>query len=189
MKRFTVIFSIFVVGVMLLAACATATPQIVEVTREVEKEVKVTEVVKEEVEVTKVVKEEVEVTTVVEVEKEFVPLFWDAEKGECAKTVKLTIATHGDHQSRNQDALFGCGVLQNQWEQLQPCVEVETQRVPQGTSPNIAVERWTAGTHADVVFTWVDAQVAGTENGWVLPLEEYFTQKNPYSNNDTWYED
>jgi ABC-type glycerol-3-phosphate transport system substrate-binding protein len=189
MKRFTVIFSVFVIGVMILAACATPTPQIVEVTVEVEKEVKVTEIVKEEVEVTKVVKEEVEVTTVVEVEKEFVPLFWDEAAGKCAKTVKLTIATHGDHQSRNQDALFGCGVLQNQWEQLQPCVEVETQRVPQGTSPNIAVERWTAGTHADVVFTWVGAQQAGTENKWVLPLEEYFDDKNPYSPNATWYED
>ena len=189
MKRLMVIFSVFVVGVMILAACATPTPQIVEVTREVEKEVKVTEIVKEEVEVTKVVKEEVEVTKVVEVEKKFTPLFWDEEKGACAKTVKLTIATHGDHQSRNQDALFGCGVLQNQWEQLQPCVEVETQRVPQGVSPNIAVERWTAGTHADVVFTWVNAQQAGTENKWVLPLEEYFDDKNPYSDNATWYED
>jgi hypothetical protein len=80
-------------------------------------------------------------------------------------------------------------VLQNQWEQLQPCVQVETIRIPQGTSPSINVDRWTAGTNADVVFTWVDPQVAGAENKWVLPLEEYFKQKNPYSDSATWYED
>jgi ABC-type glycerol-3-phosphate transport system substrate-binding protein len=40
-----------------------------------------------------------------------------------------------------------------------------------------------------VVFTWVNPQQAGTENKWVLPLEEYFDDKNPYSENATWYED
>ena len=197
MKRHATALSVLAAVVMLVAACATPTPQIIEkiFENEVTTVVEVEKVVKETVEVE--VEKEVEVTTVVEkvvkevveVEKEVVPLFWDEEAGQCSKTVKLTIATHGDHQSRNQDALFGCGVLQNEWELLQPCIEVETQRVPQGTSPNIAVERWTAGTHADVVFTWVNAQQAGAENGWVLPLEEHFDLKNPYSDNETWYED
>jgi len=184
MKKVSLLISIVVVLAFILGACGTpATPQTIEkiVTVEVEK------VVTEQVEVVKEV--EKVVTQEVVVEKKVNPLFWDEAKGECAKTVKLTIATHGDHQSRNQDALFGVGVLQNEWEALQPCVVVETQRVPQGTSPNIAVERWTAGTHADLVFTWVNAQQAGTENKWVLPLEEYFQQKNPYSDNATWYED
>ena len=197
-KKLWLLCAVLLIGALVLGACQPKTV-LVETEKIVEKEV--TKVVKEtvevevekEVEVTKVVekvvKETVEVEVEVEVEKEQLPLFWDEEAGQCAKTVKLTIATHGDHQSRNQDALFGCGVLQNEWERLQPCVEVETQRVPQGTSPNIAVERWTAGTHADVVFTWVNAQVAGTENKWVIPLEEFFDLKSPYSPNETWYED
>jgi hypothetical protein len=185
MKRTLSILSLLIVVAMVAGACSTPTPETIIQTVEVEKLVEVVETV----EVEKIV--EVETTVEVEtiVEKEMMPLFWDEAADACAKTVKLTVATHGDHQSRNQDALFGVGVLQNEWEALQPCVEVETQRVPQGTSPNIAVERWTAGTHADVVFTWVNAQTAGTENGWVLPLEEYFDDKNPYSPNDTWYED
>ncbi|MCU0489215.1 MAG: hypothetical protein MUE67_09710 [Anaerolineales bacterium] len=182
MKRVSVLLSVILIAAFLLAACGpTPTPQVIEKTVEV--------IVTQEVEVEKVVEKEVVVTQEVIVEKKQLPLFWDEASGACAKTVKLTIATHGDHQSRNQDALFGVGVLQNEWEALQPCVEVETQRVPQGTSPNIAVERWTAGTHADVVFTWVNAQQAGTENQWVIPLEEYFDMKNPYSDNATWYED
>jgi len=177
--------AVIAVAVLLgtLASCATPTPEIIE--KIVTQEVRVTEVV----EVEKIVETTVEVEVPAEAEQAWTPLFWDAEAEACSKTVKLTIATHGDHQSRNQDALFGCGILQNEWELKQPCVEVETQRVPQGTSPNIAVERWTAGTHADVVFTWVNAQQAGAENQWVLPLEEYFDLKNPYSSNETWYED
>ncbi len=184
MKRLSTILSILVVGVMLLTACGTGetpTPEVITVIETVEVE----KVVEKEV----VVTQEVEVIKEVQVDTTVKPLFWDEATGACSKTVKLSIATHGDHQSRNQDALFGVGVLQNEWEALQPCVEVETQRVPQGTSPNIAIERWTAGTHADVVFTWVNAQQAGTENGWVLPLETYFDLKNPYSPNATWYED
>jgi hypothetical protein len=62
----------------------------------------------------------------------------------------------------------------NEWQAIQPCVEMEVQTMRRGTSPSVSVERWTAGTHADLVFTWVDAQTAGTENKWVIPLEEYF---------------
>ncbi len=187
MKRSVILLTLLMVGVMVITSCATPTPQTIIQTVEVEKKVEVTK----QVEVTKVVEKEVpkEVIKTVEVQTKIKPLFWDDAKNACAKKVKLTINTHGDHQSRNQDALFGCGVLQNQWEQLQPCVEVETIRIPQGTSPSINVERWTAGTNADVVFTWVNAQQAGTENKWVLPLEDYFKQKNPYSDNATWYED
>jgi len=185
MKRSAVILCLLLVGFMIFTSCATPTPAVVEVikTVEVEKVVKETQVV----EVEKVVKE----TQVVEVqvEKKAMPMFWDEATGACAKTVKLSINTHGDHQSRNQDALFGVGVLQNEWEQLQPCVAVETIRIPQGTSPIINEERWLAGTNADVVFTWVTAQKSGTENKWVLPLEDFFKQKNPYSDNATWYED
>ncbi|MGC9347848.1 MAG: ABC transporter substrate-binding protein [Anaerolineae bacterium] len=170
---------------LVLGGCQTPTPEVIEkiVEVEVEKTVEVEKIVEVEVEKT------VEVETVVEVEKEHVPLFWDEEAGECDREVVLTVATHGDFFSRNQDALFGVGVLMNEWELLQPCVKMEVQRVPQGPSPSIAVERWTAGTHADVVFTWVNAQQAGTENKWVIALEEYFDQKNPYSDNETWYED
>lgn len=163
----------------LLAACT----KVVEVEKIVTKEV--VKEVEKEVEVTKeVIKKE---TVVVEVEKAVAPLF--AEGEECTKKVTLTVATHGDFFSRNQDALFGVGVLMNEWQAIQPCVNMEVQTMPQGTSPSVSVERWTAGTHADVVFTWVDAQTAGTENKWVIPLEEYFDLKNPYSTNETWYED
>jgi ABC-type glycerol-3-phosphate transport system substrate-binding protein len=183
MKRSAILLTLLMVGVMLFTSCATPTPQTIIQTVQVEKTVEVVTTVE-------VVKEvEKEVIKTVEVEKKVTPLFWDSAKNACAKKVKLTINTHGDHQSRNQDALFGVGVLQNQWEQLQPCVQVETIRIPQGTSPSINVERWTAGTNADVVFTWIDAQTAGAENKWVLPLEDYFKQKNPYSDNATWFED
>mgnify|MGYP001147490429 CR=1 FL=1 len=194
-KRTWIFLTTVIVFALLIAGCAgpAAPPQVIEkvvekeVTKVVEKEV--TKVVEKEV--TKVVEKEVikVVKETVVVEKKQVPLFWDEANNRCAKKVKFSVATHGDFYSRNQDALFGVGVLMNQWQQLQPCVEMEVQRMPQGTSPSISVERWTAGTHADAVFTWVNAQQAGTENKWVLPLEKYFDQKNPYSDNDTWYED
>jgi ABC-type glycerol-3-phosphate transport system substrate-binding protein len=182
-KRYLTSVIAMLIVLTMIISCAAPTPEVIE--RIVTQEVQVTQVVEKVVE--QIVEKTVEVE--VEIDRSVTPLFWDEETNSCSKTVQLTIATHGDHQSRNQDALFGCGVLQNQWELLQPCVNVETQRVPQGTSPNIAVDRWTAGTHADVVFTWVNAQVAGTENQWVLPLDEYFDLKSPYSNNETWYED
>ena len=182
-RRAFVPFSLFMIMFMVLTSCATPTPQTIIQTVEVKSTVEVP--VTQEVQVT----HDVEVTKEVVVETKHAPLFWDADKNACAKTVKLTVNTHGDFQSRNQDALFGVGVLQNQWTQLQPCVQVETIPVPQGTSPSINVDRWTAGSNADVVFTWVDSQQAGAENKWVLPLEGYFNQKNPYSDNATWYED
>jgi ABC-type glycerol-3-phosphate transport system substrate-binding protein len=166
----------------LLAAC---TPQVVtQVVTQIVEQTKEVQVVQ-----TKVVEQTKEVVQTQLVQQKITPLFWDATANKCGKTVKLSIATHGDFQSRDQDALFAVGVLQNQWQQLNPCIQVETQVMPQGTSPNIAVDRWTAGTAANVVFTWVDAQTAGTQNKWVLPLEDYFKQKNPYSDNATWYND
>lgn len=185
MKRSVILLTLLMVSVMIFTSCATPTPKVVEVVKTVEVQKNV-EVVKT-VEVVKEVPKEVIKT--VEVQTKVTPLFWDTKTNACSKKVKLTINTHGDHQSRNQDALFGCGVLQNQWQQLQPCVQVETIPIPQGTSPSINVERWTAGSNADVVFTWIDPQVAGAENKWVLPLEDYFKQKNPYSDNATWFED
>jgi len=194
MRRVLTASTLILVFAMIITACAPApTPQVIEkivekvVTKEVEKVVQQTVVVQKEVE------KKVEVTKIVEkiVEKEvkLLPLFWDGAANKCAKKVVLTVATHGDHFSRNQDALFGVGVLMNEWQAIQPCIDMQVQRVPQGPSPEIAVQRWTAGTHADVVFTWVNAQQAGTENKWVIPLEEYFKQKNPYSENKTWWED
>jgi ABC-type glycerol-3-phosphate transport system substrate-binding protein len=140
-----------------------------------------------EVVVTQEVIKEIIITQ--EVEKKHLPLFWDEANEECTKTIELTIATYGDHQSRYQDSIFGMGMLQNSWEALQPCVNVETQPIPQGASSNTAEERWTAGTNADVVFAWFDAQRVGVDHQWVLPLERYFDYKNPYSENATWYED
>jgi hypothetical protein len=184
-RRAFVPFSLFMITFMILTSCTPPTPQTIIQTVEVKSTVEVTK----EVQVTQEVQVTKEVVQTVEVETKLTPLFWDTAKNACGKTVKLTVNTHGDFQSRNQDALFGVGVLQNQWTQLQPCVQIETIPVPQGTSPSINVDRWTAGSNADVVFTWVDSQQAGAENKWVLPLEGYFNQKNPYSDNPTWYQD
>jgi len=179
----TLLGFVILVSVLITSCQPQVVTQVVTQIVEQTKEVKVVET--QVVEQTK----EVKVVETQMVESKVTPLFWDSAANKCAKTVKLTVATHGDFQSRDQDALFGVGVLQNQWEQLQPCVQVETQRMPQGTSPSLAVERWTAGTAADVVFTWVDAQTAGVQNKWVLPLDDYFKQKSPYSDNATWYDD
>ena len=119
MRRVLTASTLILVFAMIITACAPApTPQVIEkivekvVTKEVEKVVQQTVVVQKEVE------KKVEVTKIVEkiVEKEvkLLPLFWDGAANKCAKKVVLTVATHGDHFSRNQDALFGVGVLMNE---------------------------------------------------------------------------
>lgn len=179
MKR-TRVLPILLVLIISLSACGdfmTPDPGVVE------KPVLVTP------ELEKVFTQEIVVTQEVLIEEKSLPLFWDEASDGCAKIVPLAIATYGDHQSRFRDVQFGIGVLQNEWEILQPCVQVETSIIQPEASIQTASEFWAEGSNADVVFIWPDAQEAGSERQWVLPLETYFDYKNPYSENPTWYED
>lgn len=114
------------------------------------------------------------------------PLFTDAS-GNCTKDVTLTMMTHGDYLDANVDERYGLGQLFQRWDEGQPCVTLEWVPVPPGDAPGFAESQFIAGTSTDIVNTW--STDTWFDNGWVIQWDEYLEQKNPYSTNDTWYED
>ena len=113
-------------------------------------------------------------------------LLTDAD-GNCTTTVKLTMQNHGDYLDPNVDERYGLGLLVQQWDEGQPCVEVETVPMPPGDAPGWAHSQLIAGTPPDIISTW--SEDSWFDNDWVISWDESLEAKNPYSENDTWYED
>ena len=114
------------------------------------------------------------------------PLFID-EQGKCTKNVKLKVMGHGDYLDPTVDERYALGLLYQRWDEGQPCVELEWVPIPPGEAPGWATSQFIAGTPPDIVQTWPSD--AWFDNKWVISWDEYLTEKNPYSPNDTWFED
>ncbi|MEM4217677.1 MAG: ABC transporter substrate-binding protein [Candidatus Methanomethylicaceae archaeon] len=114
------------------------------------------------------------------------PLFTDSS-GQCTKNVKLTMQTHGDYTDKSVDARYAVGLLLKRWDEGQPCVTLELVPVPPGDAPAFANSQFIAGSPTDIVNTWPYNE--WYDNKWVIQFDDYLAKKNPYSPNDTWYED
>jgi ABC-type glycerol-3-phosphate transport system substrate-binding protein len=183
------IFSLLVV-VSILAACAVPTPAAIEETAGPEGTVVAEEVIPKEEIVTEGMEEDVKKATEIEVGPDGMiiplPLFVDSS-GQCTKSVKLTMQTHGDYTDKNVDARYAVGLLLKRWDEGQPCVTLELVPVPPGDAPTFANSQFIAGSPTDIVNTWPYNQ--WYDNQWVIQFDDYLTQKNPYSSNESWYED
>jgi ABC-type glycerol-3-phosphate transport system substrate-binding protein len=110
----------------------------------------------------------------------------DAE-GKCTKEVKLTMQTHGEYLDPNVDERYALGLLLKRWDEGQPCVKLELVPVPPGDAPGFAHSQFIAGTPMDIISTW--GQDTWYDNKWVIQFDDYLAARNPYSENETWYED
>ena len=113
-------------------------------------------------------------------------LFADAS-GNCSKKVTMSFMEHGDWLDPNVDQRYGMGLLIKRWQEGQPCVELKIVPVPPGDAPGFADSQLIAGTPNDIFST--HPKTTWYDNKWVVQLDDYLNAKNPYSENETWYED